>query len=526
MSTEFENALQNIRFTATIEDAKNAYHTMSEAYKSTVDEDVFVRFFTGRDRSTILWHDYEAGGVHAKSAPPMQFAAVRTDLDLNVIDCPIDVYARLDCDKLPHPEAVAITHINPMKCMKEGLPEPEFFRRINQEMSYPDTCTTGYNSMNYDEEVTRFGLWRSLIPVYNREFENNNSRWDLLPVMAAYASLKIPGVVIPTNEEGQTTLKLEALAPANNIKQDNAHNALDDVFALVGLAKVLKRASPLLWDYLYDGRRKKAASGRCLMGTTGMLFSPMMGAKNNYGKPVLIIGNNPQNTNSGKVYVELDDMENVRSLWRMSPEQIKENLFKKGEQLEAEGIKRPPLSTLKVNESPAFIPFSWLMRHGFVKDDSPVIAGDKIGNQRDFLEKLISVFADADYPEETNPELKLYGGFPSRNDKQQLSRMSYMPLSEAFGSVKAEFEDPDLNQLYLNARARLRGYDGVQLSDEELYAWRFHCSSLHAMPVDEASKGNNFNLSNVDEVLAETEMDDALRAGYKEYLNYVRLELG
>merc|ERR1712000_492774 len=193
----------------------------------------FISFFMGPSRATFLWHDYEAGGTNAKSTVPMQFAAVRTDMELNVIDIPIDIYCKLDCDKLPHPQAVAITKISPMKCMREGLPEPEFFRHIKIEMSISETCVTGFNSMKYDEEITRFGLWRSLIPVYQREFENGNSRWDLLPVVSAFASLKVPGLNVPTNDDGLPTLKLELLALANGISQVNSHNAVDDTFALI-----------------------------------------------------------------------------------------------------------------------------------------------------------------------------------------------------------------------------------------------------------------------------------------------------
>ncbi|MEG3765038.1 exodeoxyribonuclease I [Alteromonas sp. 14N.309.X.WAT.G.H12] len=526
MSLAFENACSEIKRTASTEHIKKAYQDMSDEYRSMVKEDVFVRFFEGPNRNTILWHDYEAGGISAKQVPPLQFAAVRTDMELNIIDLPIDIYCKLDCDRLPHPQAIAITKINPMKCVTEGLPEPEFFRHINREMSLPNTCVCGYNSMNYDDEVTRFGLWRSLIPVYEREFRNGNSRWDLLPVMATFASLGIPGVIVPVTDEGETTLKLEAIAAANDITQENAHNAVDDVYALIGLAKLLKRASPLLWDYLYDGRRKKTASGRCLTGMTGMLYSPMMGAEHNYGKPVLILGPNPQNRNAGRVYLELDDVTRIRQMWKMPLEAIRENVFKKKQDHIEAGSERPPLSTLKINNSPAFFPFNWLVKEGFIDDESPVILADKIASNRDFISKLLAVFELDSFPEEDDPELMLYGGFPSDGDKGKLARLSSQPIVEAFAKKEASFDDPSLNLIYLNARARLRDYPGITLSNDDKGAWQFYCASLQIQPIDESNPKGYVNLTNAEKLLAKTEMDDALRGGYKEYLSYVRQQIG
>ena len=524
MSKEFEKALNEIPRTVYQGDLIEYYNSMSEKYKAAVSAENFISFFMGPSRATFLWHDYEAGGTNAKSTVPMQFAAVRTDMELNVIDIPIDIYCKLDCDKLPHPQAVAITKISPMKCMREGLPEPEFFRHIKIEMSISETCVTGFNSMKYDEEITRFGLWRSLIPVYQREFENGNSRWDLLPVVSAFASLKVPGLNVPTNDDGLPTLKLELLALANGISQVNSHNAVDDTFALIDLAKVLKASNPALWDYMYENRKKKTAAGRCATGSVGMFFSTMMGAKNNFAKPVLVIGDNPSNLNSGKVCVSLDNVENVRAMWKLSADDIRERLYMKSESLEENGWERPPLSSFKINESPAFISLEWLSRHGF---STPEVSsrGAAIYDSKEFIAKLLAVFDKTDFPAEGNPELKLYSGFPSRNDAYELSILANTPIAEAFLSKQANFESQDLNALYLSARAKLRGTSYVTLDDEEVKAWLLHCSMCQTKPLTEDESKSLVNLSNVEEVLESTEMEPFLREGYIEYLNYVKREL-
>jgi exodeoxyribonuclease-1 len=41
----------------------------------------------------------------------------------------------------------------------------------------------GYNSIRFDDEVTRFLLWRNLIDPYAREWRDGCGRWDLLDVV-------------------------------------------------------------------------------------------------------------------------------------------------------------------------------------------------------------------------------------------------------------------------------------------------------------------------------------------------------
>jgi exodeoxyribonuclease I len=41
----------------------------------------------------------------------------------------------------------------------------------------------GYNSIRFDDEVTRFLFWRNLIDPYAREWQNQCGRWDLLDVV-------------------------------------------------------------------------------------------------------------------------------------------------------------------------------------------------------------------------------------------------------------------------------------------------------------------------------------------------------
>ncbi len=75
----------------------------------------------------FLFHDYETFGTHPALDRPAQFAAIRTDAELNIIGEPEVFYCKLADDYLPRPQAVMITGITrrkrtPKATMKPPLP--------------------------------------------------------------------------------------------------------------------------------------------------------------------------------------------------------------------------------------------------------------------------------------------------------------------------------------------------------------------------------------------------------------------
>ncbi len=112
---------------------------------------------------TFFWHDYETSGTDPQRDRPLQFAGVRTDADFNIIEEPVMFYARPSDDVIPHPMAVMITGITPQKALQDGVSEAEFIARIHAELSRPGTCGVGYNSIRFDDEVTRNTLYRNFM---------------------------------------------------------------------------------------------------------------------------------------------------------------------------------------------------------------------------------------------------------------------------------------------------------------------------------------------------------------------------
>lgn len=205
---------------------------------------------------TFLWHDYETFGAVPRRDRPSQFAAIRTDAALNEIGEPLMIYCKPAPDYLPSPEATLITGITPQLCLERGLPEHEFAAQIERAFSQPGTIGVGYNTIRFDDEVTRFLFWRNLIDPYAREWQNECGRWDLLDVVRLTYALRPDGIQWPKKEDGSQSFKLEDLAKANGLLHESAHDALSDVRATIALARLIRNAQPKLFDFAFALHRK------------------------------------------------------------------------------------------------------------------------------------------------------------------------------------------------------------------------------------------------------------------------------
>jgi len=130
--------------------------------------------------ATFFWHDYETFGIHPGKDRPSQFAGIRTDQNLNAIGEPLNFYCKPARDALPSTEACLITGITPQEADAKGLIEAGFIQKIVAEMAIPETCSLGYNSLRFDDEVTRYTLYRNFHDPYAREWQKGCSRWDII----------------------------------------------------------------------------------------------------------------------------------------------------------------------------------------------------------------------------------------------------------------------------------------------------------------------------------------------------------
>ena len=411
---------------------------------------------------SFYWHDYETFGVDPVHDRPSQFAGVRTDADLNIIEEPLVIYCKPTDDYLPAPQACLITGITPQKAMHEGLPEAEFIERINQAFSEPGTCVVGYNSLRFDDEVTRNTLYRNLRDPYAREWQNGNSRWDIIDMVRLTYALRPEGINWPRKEDGSPSFKLEELTVANGIAHEAAHDAMSDVEATIAVAKLIKEKQPKLFDFVLNNKDKQSA--RAMLDTASMKpvfhISAKYPARRGCCAMVAPLANHLTNKNQVIVY---DLREDPTELINASVEEIRERVFTSQEAL-GEGRSRFALKGIQVNKCPVLAPATMLKTLSAKRLEELELDGDLLRQHLAMLRKAPDLpakvaeafeqsFEDSD---RTDPDEQLYaGGFISKGDREKLDWLVRQPPEDlAEQQEKARFDDPRLGEMLFRYRAR------------------------------------------------------------------------
>jgi len=432
---------------------------------------------------TFYWHDYETFGRVPRRDRPSQFAGIRTDAELKEIGAPLMVYCRPAPDYLPEPEACLLTGILPQTCLEQGLAEHEFAAAIEAELARPGTVGLGYNTIRFDDEVTRHLFWRNLMDPYAREWQNDCGRWDLLDVVRCAYALRPEGIEWPRHEDGRPSFKLEHLSAANGLAHEAAHDALSDVRATIALARLLRSAQPKLFEFCLRLRKKEAVWAEIGVGRPFLHISGMYGVERGCMALVWPLAPHPSNKNELIVW---DLASDPAELLTLNAEAIRARMFVKQEALE-EGVTRLPIKTIHVNKSPIVI--------GNLKTLSPAMAerwgldlaqglrhAELLAREGQLLAGLWGeVFQRPAAAGPVDVDEDLYGGFLSPDDRRLLNRLRGLDaaaLAERVAQGKAAFQDARLAELLFRYRAR---NFPASLSDAEQAQWQAHCAArLHA----------------------------------------------
>ncbi|MDQ7090976.1 MAG: exodeoxyribonuclease I [Methylococcales bacterium] len=434
------------------------------------------------ENTRFYWHDYETFGTDPRRDWPMQFAGVCTDANFNPISEPLTLYCQPPSDCLPQPDACVITGITPQLAAEKGVCEAEFIKTIHQQFIQPNTCVLGYNSLRFDDEVTRNSLYRNFYDPYEREWKNNNSRWDLIDVVRAARALRPEGVNWVDDENGKPSFKLERLTKANGIAHESAHDALSDVYATIAIAKLIKQAQPKLYDFLFLHRGKQAVNSLLQLGT----FEPLVHISGMYPATkgcltiVLPLCPHPTNTNGVIVY---DLSSDPAPLLELTAKEISQRLFTATADL-PEGIERIPLKTVHINKCPVLAPLKVLGENDQLRLNIDLEGclenAKRIKNAPSITHKLIDVFTRI-YEPETNPDLMIYsGGFFSGTDKAAMTKIRNSSIDK-LAALKPQFQDKRLAEMFFRYKAR--NYPQT-LSEEEKQRWHIFCQ--HKLTDNEA----------------------------------------
>ncbi|MEI6876174.1 MAG: exodeoxyribonuclease I [Spirochaetota bacterium] len=435
---------------------------------------------------SFLWYDLETFGLDPRGDRIAQFAGLRTDGNFREVGDRIVLYARPSPDYLPNPESCLVHGITPQHAFEAGISEYELAKRLRAEMTVAGTTSVGFNTVQFDDEFVRNLFYRNLFDPYEREHSRGCTRWDIIDLARAARDLRPQGIVWPADEDGKPLFRLEALAKANGIGHESAHDAMSDVLATIGFAKLLRERQPKLFEWHWGHRTKKALKTLIRLDERRPLVHSSAIHTSARGCSTLVapIAFDPARENS---LIALDLRFDPRDIIDLPVEELRRRVFTKKDELE---VPRLPLVNIQLNKAP-FLADPKVMDESTAERLGIDLAAcerhrETLSKSRELLQKLVAVYALPDYPEESDdPELKIYSGsFIPDGDRDKLEGLHELLSGAGAAAAKAElyalrFRDERLPQLL--RRLYARNFPET-MGDEEARRWRDFCASRLQQP--------------------------------------------
>ena len=420
---------------------------------------------------SLYFYDLETSGLSSKKDRIMQFAGQRTNLNLEPIGDPDNIYIKITDDILPSPDAVLVTGITPQKTLADGISEADFLKYFYEAIAVPKTVFVGYNSIRFDDEFIRNLNYRNFYDAYEWQWSEGRGRWDILDVVRMTRALRPDGINWPFSPEGKPSNKLELLAELNKLEHDHAHDALSDVFATIEVARLIQQKNQKLFEYLYKIRTKKEVDNLVSSGKPFVYSSGRYESKYNYTTTAVVVGQHPTKQGAYLVYDLRYDPNNYSDKTVDELEQLLNNQF-------SEDAERFPVKIMHNNKCPAVAPLVVMTDRNW-KD----LSLEKAQIENNFLNlvsdenlkiKLIEVFrrkTDEIQTKFVNEDLavdeQLYDGFFDGRDKSKMRVIRSAEL-EQLVDLSFDFDDPRLKNLLILYKARQYP---KSLNDDEQAIW-------------------------------------------------------
>ncbi|HSH18768.1 MAG TPA: exodeoxyribonuclease I [Candidatus Saccharimonadales bacterium] len=418
--------------------------------------------------ASFFFYDLETSGIDSKRDRIMQFAGQRTDMDLNPIGEPLNLLVALTDEVLPQPGALLVTGITPQQTKDEGYTEAQFLEIVCREVLTPDTIIIGYNNIKFDDEFMRCTFFRNMYDPYEWQLQQGRSRWDFLDVVRLTRALRPEGIEWPFDASGVQSNRLEHLSAANGLAHEHAHDALSDVYALIGVAKLIRQKQPKLYDYLLKNKDKDA-----VQKSVSQPGKPFIHTSYVYPKEFLhttVVSNIAEGRYKGSYYVF--DLRYDPTPWiNMSAEELRRHCQKPADE-RTDDHQFIPVRELKCNQCPAVAPYEVLRADPAAQERIGIDLGVVqrhlaiLDQHPDFGTRVVEAL-EREFAKETEVECQLYEGFIPNGDKAKMAAVRAADAKELKG-FDPGFSDKRLQQMLVRYKAR--NYPS-SLTDNERAAW-------------------------------------------------------
>lgn len=317
--------------------------------------------------------------------------------------------------------------------------------------------------------MTRNTLYRNFYDPYAREWQQGNSRWDLIDLARMTYALRPERVEWPLHDDGRTSFRLEDLAAANDIGHESAHDVLSDVHATIGLGRLIRDQQPRLYAWLFQLRNKRRVAEQLdLVGREPVLHTSRM-YPSEFGCTTLIMPlvGEPGNNNSVLVY---DLRQDPRPFMELDQDGLRDRLFTRAEDL-PEGLERLPVKSVKINKCPALAPQNTLDEAAIeriaIDLDACAWHWELLCANHDFMQRVAQAYTSREFSPAEDFDLALYEGFLNEADRPLLANVRDTSPQEL---AKAHFDFHDKRLPELLFRYRARNWPET-LSTEEAQRW-------------------------------------------------------
>lgn len=425
---------------------------------------------------TFFFYDLETSGFSARHDRIMQFAGQRTNDELEPIGQPVNLLVKLTDDILPSPGAVLTTHITPQMTVADGISETDFCRYFLEQVATPDTTILGYNSTRFDDEFIRHTLWRNFHDPYQWAWSEGRDRWDLLDVTRLVRALRPEGINWPTKRVAEmdqliTTVNLVDMAKCNGFENDNAHDALADVKALINLAKLLRQSQPTMWRYLLDHHDKHSILNIITPGQPKPFVYASGRYSSSYQKTtvatVIAEGRTPNS------YLVWDLRYDPVDFTSLSEAEILSNLTADRATRRQDDFVPVPIKELSINKCPAVAPLGVLDSASEVRISLSQAEAMKhyhqLNSQAGLIKRLTRAWCKRPvFSPASDVEGKLYDSFTPKSDQTKI-RLVAAADSTGLADLHPNFTDERLDELLFRYKARQYP---ASLSESEEERWR------------------------------------------------------
>ena len=407
-----------------------------------------------------VFYDTETTGTATAFDQILQFAAIRTDDDLNELER-FNIRCRLLPHIIPSPIALRVTHVTPAMLTDSALPSHyAMIRQIrNTLLAWSPATFIGFNSMSFDENLLRQALFQTLHPAYLTN-TNGNARSDALHVAHAASVYTPDALVVPTDEYGRQVFRLDRLALANGCHHDGAHEAMADVMATMYMARLIRNRAPDIWKAMDRATTKNAVKNYVATESLFSLTESYYGCA--YSWLVTPCGQNPKDAGQLAVFdlsFNPDDYrffsaEDLVAVLNASPKVIRS--IRANRQPIMMPADAAPAST-KALQIP---PDERLRRVEVIQSDPEFRA--RVGQAQALR------LADTDPP--AHVEQRIYDGFPNAADEARMKQFHQVDWDDR-SALATQIEDPRLGEFARRLIYFERPEMLSQAQSAELSAW-------------------------------------------------------